>query len=420
MTTFFTAGPRSWTTERCLMAGALLQQIPAGAAMGSQLTKGVICIWLPAFPAWAVARSFNTKSPVAVVQGGSVVAASHHALQSGVRIGMSASRVADVSPRTEMHLRDATCEQAMWDYTLERLHMLTPFLESAERGVAYLRDAQIADLEALAVDLKVCAGTAARRRVARLAAARAAPGYVLNLPKKRVAGFLQHTSVDVFTVLGFDEDIAERLLLFGYPTLDRTATLSERHLKAQFGAAVGGELFAYLNPPRERPIGLFHPPRAAVATYVLEWDEDMRYETTLDAITARLVEDVHEQLKGWCCRRLTARLYDGKTEHAISRILPMASDKLPYLLRQVRALVRPELEGMGSLSTLSIELRSFSVGETQQGSLWRSRPTLEDAARKVEPRFPSACLRTVAVPHALLPEDAYRAEPFVVLNEDER
>ena len=380
----------------------------------------MICFCLPAFPAWAVARSLGTKSPVAVVQGGNVVSASHHALQSGVTIGMAADRVADVSPRTVVHLRDATCEQAMWDYTLERLHTLTPFLESAERGVAYLRDAQVADLEALSVDLKACAGTAPTRRVARLAAARAAPGYVLSLPKKRVAGFLKHTSVDVFTVLGFDEDIPERLKLFGYPTLDRTATLSGPHLKAQFGAAVGEELFAYLNPPRERSIGLFHPPKAAAATYVLEWDEDVRDEEKFDAVTARLVEEVHEKLKGWCCRRLVACLYDGKNEQVVSRILPKASDKLPYLLRQVRALIRPQLEGMGSLSTLRIELRSFSVGDTRQGSLWRSRPTLEDAARKVEPRFPGACMRTVAVPYALLPEDEYRCEPFVVLNEDER
>ena len=388
--------------------------------MDSALTHGMICFCLPAFPAWAVARSLSTKSPVAVVQGGKVVSASHHALQSGVRIGMAADRVADVSARTVVHLRDATGEQAMWDYTLERLHMLTPFLESAERGVAYLRNAHNDDLEALTVDLKACVGIAPTRRVARLAAARAAPGYVLSLPKKRVDGFFKHTSVDVLTVLGFDEELSERLQLFGYPTLDRTATLSERHLKAQFGAEAGGELSAYLNPPRERPIELYRPAKAAGATYILEWDEDMQYEKKFDAVTARLVEEAHEKLKGWCCRRLVARLYDGKREQAASRILPKASDKLPYLLRQVRALIRPELEGMGSLSSLRIELRSFSVGDTRQGSLWRSRPALEDAARKVEPRFPGACMRAVHVPHALLPEDEYRHEPFVVLDEDER
>ena len=391
-----------------------------GEEMDGALTKGMICFCLPAFPAWAVARSLSTKSPVAVVQGGKVVSASHHALQSGVRIGMAAGRVADVSARTSVHLRDATCEQAMWDYTLERLHTLTPFLETGERGVAYLRDGHRDDLEALAIDLKACVGIAPTRRVARLAAARAAPGYVLSLPKKRVAGFFKHTSVDVFAVLGLDNDIPERLQLFGYPTLDRAATLSERHLKAQFGAAVGKKLSAYLNPPRERPIGLYRPSKAAVTTYILEWDEDMQYEKKFDVVTARLVEEAHEKLKGWCCRRLVARLYDGKSEQVVSRILPKASDKLPYLLRQVRALIRPELEGMGSLSSLSIELRSFSVGDTRQGSLWRSRPALEDAARKVEPRFPGACMRAVHVPYALLPEDEYRHEPFVVLDEDER
>ena len=333
---------------------------------------------------------------------------------------MAAGRVADVSARTSVHLRDATCEQAMWDYTLERLHTLTPFLETGERGVAYLRDGHRDDLEALAIDLKACVGIAPTRRVARLAAARAAPGYVLSLPKKRVAGFFKHTSVDVFAVLGLDNDIPERLQLFGYPTLDRAATLSERHLKAQFGAAVGKKLSAYLNPPRERPIGLYRPSKAAVTTYILEWDEDMQYEKKFDVVTARLVEEAHEKLKGWCCRRLVARLYDGKSEQVVSRILPKASDKLPYLLRQVRALIRPELEGMGSLSSLSIELRSFSVGDTRQGSLWRSRPALEDAARKVEPRFPGACMRAVHVPYALLPEDEYRHEPFVVLDEAER
>jgi len=388
--------------------------------MDGALTHGMICFCLPAFPAWAVARSLNTKGPVAVVQGSKVVAASHHALQSGVRIGMAADRVADVSTRTAVHLRDATCEYAMWDYTLERLHTLTPFLESAERGVAYLRNAHGDDLEALSVDLKAGVGIAPNRRLARLAAARAAPGYVLSLPKKRVAGFFKHTSVDVFTVLGFDEDIPERLRLFGYTTLGHAATLSEGHLKAQFGAAIGGELSAYLNPSRERSMGLYRPPKAAGATYILEWDEDMLYEKKFDAVTARLVEEAHEKLKGWCCRRLVARLYDGRSEQVVTRILQKATDKLPYLLRQVRSLVRPELEGMGSLSTLQIELRSFSVGDTRQGSLWRSRPTLEDAARKVEPRFPGACMRTVPVPHALLPEDEYRVEPFVVLDEDER
>ena len=391
-----------------------------GEEMDGALTKGMICLCLPEFPAWAIARSVNTRAPVAVVQGGKVVSATRAALQSGVRIGMAAGRVADVSARTSVHLRDATCEQAMWDYTLERLHTLTPFLETGERGVAYLRDGHRDDLEALAIDLKACVGIAPTRRVARLAAARAAPGYVLSLPKKRVAGFFKHTSVDVFAVLGLDNDIPERLQLFGYPTLDRAATLSERHLKAQFGAAVGKKLSAYLNPPRERPIGLYRPSKAAVTTYILEWDEDMQYEKKFDAVTARLVEEAHEKLKGWCCRRLVARLYDGKSEQVVSRILPKASDKLPYLLRQVRALIRPELEGMGSLSSLSIELRSFSVGDTRQGSLWRSRPALEDVARKVEPRFPGACMRAVHVPYALLPEDEYRHEPFVVLDEDER
>ncbi|MDX1439084.1 MAG: hypothetical protein R3284_04190 [Rubricoccaceae bacterium] len=380
----------------------------------------IVCFWLQGFPSWAIGLSRGIKTPIAVVQSGRVISATSGALQGGVRMGMAADRVVDVSSRAKVFLRDTTCEQAMWDYTLERLHNLTPFLESVEPGLAYLCNVNKGDLSTLAAELGASVGFGPNRKIARLASARSSQGHVLTVSSRSLKGFLKHTSVEVFGALGFEAEVIERLQLFGYPTLGSAATLSEKHLTAQFGNTVGKELSSYLNPPPEKPIRLFRLPNAATATYCFEWDEDLLDETRFSAVTTRLVARSHTKLKGWSCRRIVVRLSDGKREHVATRVLPKATDKYPYLLRQAHALIRPLVERVTSFDTLRIEFRSFSVGESRQMGLWRSRPTLEDAARQIEVRFPGACVRTTQEPHALLQEDRFRYVPYVVLAEDER
>jgi nucleotidyltransferase/DNA polymerase involved in DNA repair len=387
------------------------------------MPSSIVCFHLPDFPAWAFTRSARAMRPVVVVASGRVVAVNRLARRDGVTAGMATDRALALSPDATICPRDAGLEAAVWEEVLHELHTLTPFLEDAGPGWAFLRIADAAGLSDLTARLGGQAGRIegqaggpdGTRMLARLAALRAAPGRALPVDPRHADAFLARFPVAALDGLGFAPDDLERLRLFGYPTLGAAAALSLRQLRAQFGRE-GERLHALLHPPEEAPIAAFRPPPSVTAATHL--DDPLREPGDLLPHLDRLVSKVATGLGPMHCRRITVRIETIRTEdrtsggHLASRVLPEATQSEQTLRTAARAQLLPLLSADSEVVSMAVELGGLGGAATRQGVLFGERPSVYLAVRSVHRRFPGAIKRAVLALHALFDEDASRYEPF--------
>lgn len=372
----------------------------------------VACIYIPQFPAWAMYRCARPERPVVVIHRGAVVAASPRAVKMGVVAGMAVGRATALVPGAQISVRDRALEAAAWEEALEGALDLTPYVESTEAGWAYVRDAAPSDLAALARRLGARVGIAPARSLARIAAVRAAPRYVLPVDSADVTAFLSQTSTDVLRHLGFEREVPERLPLLGLPTLQSVRGLTRRHLVAQFGEE-GAALYALLHPPAdEPPVSAFAPPPTLRSRTDL--DDDVREPGEILPLVHGLAREVAAALGPFLCRRMTVRLWTRGDERPRSagRVITDATQDAKQLERLAESLALNLLGEDTWVQGAAVELAGLTRGASEQAALWRARPSARMAARGVHRRFPGAIRRAMVVTDALFHEDAVRWEPF--------
>ena len=360
------------------------------------------CLYVPAFGAWALERVSDGSGPVVVLSGGGAVSWSRVAALREVRQGDRADRIARLCPGARIRVRDASVEWASWDGVVDALHRVTPFIAPSRPPWAWFRVDEPDPLPALAAELGVRIGVAGDRATARLAAVRSADRHVLRVTPDRRRAFLDRFDVDLLPEIGFPEEMAERLRLFGYPTLGSLAHLTHRHLRSQFGPD-GEALFDMVHPGPDVPVPLHVPPPAVE---VAEEPEQSVRDAELSAVAALLAGRASEALEGRRTQRIVLEVHpDGDVPRRASRLLPEPHGRADALrrftLRLLPEVVRPD----EAMSRVVLRLEALRRPEVSQADLFSVRRAVIGAVRRVHRRYPGSIRRAVLRPHALLPED---------------
>jgi len=369
------------------------------------------CLQIPDFPAWAFARDSAPFAPLIVVERERVVAATGGARRRGVEAGLPVERARTLAPAAEVRVRDGGLEEAVWEDVLSELNRHTPRLEPIRPGRAFL-SAPLPTLKAMAERFGAPIGVGPERATARLAAARTNPGHVLAIDEARRRPFLNRYDINRLPSLGFSEEIAERLRLFGYPTLGAITILSRRQLDAQF-AEEGAALYNLLHPAPESPIPMYQP--LPTLTAEVDFDLPCREPGELMPALEPLAEEVARELRQVAARRVSVVVeVRGGLPRRATRILFEAATEPRRVLSAARPLLMEVLDGGAEVERLAIELGALRPVTAGQGALFRERPSAYMAARGVHRRFPGAIKRAVVV-YAQFPEDRVQFEPFVDL-----
>jgi hypothetical protein len=373
------------------------------------------CLYISEFPAWALQRQQPEQRAVAVYHAGRIIARSRFLCQAGMLLGDPLDRARALFPEACFFDRDAPFEQAIWDGVLQRINEITPFLESLERGVAFFKPYDFSEARVLAGQLVVRVGLGPDKGIARIAAARSAPGSVLQVRDAAVARFLSRSSVAVLSELGFDENLPARLTLFGLTTLDKVRALTKRHLTVQFAAA-GSALFDMLHPASGAThVPAYVPP--ATITESFRFDSGVCDFVHLSHLLDSMVRRAALRLGRSVCTRIALRLQFA--ESCLPPAFGQRALKTPtadpgVVGRAANFLLCGALTTPGEVVLIEITLAGLESARHPQASLFFERPPLKAAIQHLAERFPGAIRRAVLMrPGAPFPEDSVRLVPFV-------
>jgi hypothetical protein len=202
-----------------------------------------------------MARHLKTSSPLFVSFNHRVISMNPPENDWGVNIGDTVDRARTLVPGARFCVWEPHMDFTMTESILRLLYKLTPRIMPVPnlngKGAWFLTaKAGLKDLEWIAAQLHARVGVSIERRTAMLASIRSDPGTVLAISGRDRVSFLKTTRVNVLgdlDMLQFDEDMIERLELFGFRSVWRVCQLHRRHLMVQFGEA-GRRLYDFLNP----------------------------------------------------------------------------------------------------------------------------------------------------------------------------
>lgn len=390
------------------------------------------CLHVPQFPAWALAfvrrgaepaAARAAEPPLAVHEGGRLLALSAEAERAGLEVGMRVGRAAALCPGAALLLRDRTAERQAWDVVLSAVHATTPFLESAGPPFVYARAGAV-ELEALARSLGASAACAASREVALLGALRAPRGTVRAVAPGDEAAFLSACPPSVLRQAPaprgrpFSETVVHGLILLGFNALGPARRLRKRHLTLAFGDE-GAALYALLHPKTQRPVPLYRPPPTLTAHHTLE--PPVCEPAELLPLVRLLTREAAGKLGGRLCGRVGLDLaYAGATggpspaSLPALRLLPVASGREDTLCRFAERLAAERLDalrrraGRVEVDGVTVTLAGLCAAQVRQGTLFDEKERDVDAAvRLVHRRYPGAILRVLLRPGAHFHEDEH-------------
>lgn len=322
-------------------------------------------------------------------------------------------RAASLAPRAVVVARDAGLEALVWERVLHRLHGLTPFLSDGGPGWALVRDADDDALREVLRSLRAKAGRAYRQRLARLAAVRAAAGYLVEIPLRGTSRFLRGCPVHTLERVGIPTAVVDRLSEFGYRSLGAVASLTRRQLTAQFG--VDGEaVFDWVHPPRrESGIGLFQPPPQVEVTS--QFDEPVVQRIFVQELLKQVLvpRAVAQLATSTCARHVSVRLETATGPMEGRRILSRASRNVSELGTAVAAVLAGFYTAPREIQEVRLVLGGLGPVAVTQRDLFDRRGPVLAAATAVERKFPARLRRFRHIAAALFPEEQVVDEPFI-------
>ena len=310
-------------------------------------------LWVPLFPLAARLRSEPDLAPeaLALAEGSGaaarLVAASRAARRAGLRAGMTLPQARALLPNLLVRPRDAECERAAQEALLEAAETVSPRIEDAGQGLAYLDlsglERRFAGAEpelelgrelvaaAARVGLPARAGIASSKLAARLAARLPASPTVVAAGDE--AAFLAPLSL---ARLDPEPELHATLTRWGVRTIGELARLPADELASRLGEA-GQRLHALARGLEPQPLLPRQPPPDFREGLELEWPlvalEPFLFvaRPALERLTERL------ERRGLGCARLLVALQlepAGTCERAIQ--LPAPTRDTKTLLHLVR------------------------------------------------------------------------------------
>lgn len=370
----------------------------------------IACFRLPQYPAWAREESVVPRgTPIIVHEHGRVVAGSIPLLHAqGISIGERVERARVLAPHARFHLRDEALEAAHWENVLSLLTDTSPYLLSVRPGWALIGVVLRERIILLARSLRAALGIAPRRLAAMIASLEASPSETVEVDQRDVASFIARSPVHHLVDLDIDQEIVERLRLFGLVSLGDVAGLTRRHLAAQFGTE-GKELFDLLLQKEEKPIPVFIPP--PVVTARQEINPPSVEPGDLTPALRELLKVAAKELDPLLAHRVTLRL-DGpypESPRVARRILKAPTSQSRMIAAAAEALLRSLLRRDLPTAAMTLELGGLSQPMVIQGDLFRERLDLLETVRFLQARFPGILYRVALVDRdAVLAEESYR------------
>jgi nucleotidyltransferase/DNA polymerase involved in DNA repair len=365
------------------------------------------CVWVPHFPVAVERRNRVALNRRPVIIGetmerrSTVLDCSTEAEAQGVRVGMPLRPALSLCSSASFLPPDLPRYGDGFDQILRALENVSPLLESAALGCAFVgldglnghyRDEMaLGDALAQAVrrasDLMPSVGLAEGKFTARMAAVVTAAGEVCLVPKGQERRFL--APIDV-SLLPCSADTLRHLELFGLRTIGELASLPLGAVQAQFGSEGRRiwELAQGIDREPLRPLRWEESIREHLAFYAPLISREALVTAGRQLLTRLLGQPA---MRGRAARRMTLRapLSDGRSwERAIVfREATADQEQMLYVLRsavEIAPLTAP-------IEELSIELSGFAGETCKQESFFsgdrRRQPQVAEAVRQLKARY---------------------------------
>jgi len=368
------------------------------------------CLTIQYFPAWAISliRRHDAVRPLIVQEDGHIVALNTAAEALGLDTGMTAARAAALCPDAMVYVRDSVAEFSAWEYVLERMNRITPFMESESPRLWFHTTPD--EIRALTLYLGASVGFSTYRSTAWMASLRANRGGMLTVPEGEVNSFMDTFPTALLARAGFSDSCIEGLELLGCASVGLARNLNKRHLNLAYGKE-GDVLFDILHPTDTSAVSLFRPApfiRKRFTLYV-----PCYHPSEAMPIVHRLAKKAHADLKSNIVGQIRIVLYlEGSPPMRSARLLTHPTARLDAITRFAERLatgmfaVLRQKRGRVGIERIDLELAGLLTGEMIQTSLFGERlRKLTAAVSKVHRRFPRALKRGVARPGAHFHED---------------
>lgn len=362
----------------------------------------VACVYIPRFPLRVeqLRSPHLTGVPVALASDQQrIVWASSEAEGAGVAPSMPVRQAVAVCHNLTVLPHDSAAYRAAWDDILQRLYTVSPRIESAAEGLAYvdvrglpaLRHGPRAMLDALEGVLSprwaAQLGMAANKFVAYVAARRAEPGSPRWVEPREAPSFLAFQPLEWLPV---PPEMHRRWRLLGLKTMGQLARLPRGAVQAQFGRE-GGRAWALCRGEDDEPLRPHRWPEI-----VAERVSFPQPATTRDALIVaceQLVAAVwkRRERRERAVRQVRLRLVfeKGSSWEQTVTLKPATHDprRLSFCLRSV--LQRHSFPG--AAEEMVLEVLAFSDFPGLQGNLFgaggEARARLAEAVRELKARY---------------------------------
>ena len=370
------------------------------------------CLTIKHFPAWAISliRRHDAVRPLIVQEDEHIVALNTAAEALGLETGMTAARATVLCPSAKLYVRDSVAEFSAWEYVLERMNRITPFMESDSPRLWF--KATPDEIRALTLYLGASVGFSTYRSTAWMASLQANQGGILTVPEGEVNSFMDTFPTELLARAGFSDSCIEGLELLGCFSAGLARNLNKRHLTLAY-AKEGDVLFDILHPTDASPVPLFRPApfiRKRFTLYV-----PCYHPSEAMPIVHRLAEKAHADLKSKSniVGQIRIVLYlEGCPSMRSTRLLTHPTARLDAITRFAERLATGMFAGLRQkrgrvgIERIELELAGLLTGEMIQTNLFGERlRKLTAAVSKVHRRFPRALKRGVVRPGAHFHED---------------
>lgn len=378
--------------------------------------SSLCAIIFPHYPALAARLALRSGSErhdlIAIERHGSIIASTPEARAMGIGCGMTVTRVRALQPSVLILQRDAAMEQAVWETILARVHETTPLMVSPRLGLIHCGMDRPAQVRGILHDTYGQGGRAMTQTLALLAAAIAEPGRTMTVPRDGTAQFLAAWKTSNLRVLGYSDELVERLRLFGLSTMAHVQHLTRRHLHAQFGAE-GHALHDLLHSVSDRTeLSDYNPPPVIVT--LRRFDDAEREPAALLPVMTMLVGEAWTELAGRHATTVEVQMLD-RADNVIARSSRILVGKVQWsttlLMTAAKTLLQDLLDIDRWCSGLRLKLMGLLQPPVMQATMFRPRPCIGDVIPLVLRRYPHGLRRIVRVD-----ADAYLPEQAVLLS----
>jgi hypothetical protein len=375
------------------------------------------CLTIKQYPAWALSlvKRCDPLRPLIVQEDGHIIALNRHATKAGLETGMTAARARSLCPGAILLVRDAVSEYCAWEYVVEHLHRITPFLESAQ-PVAWFAASED-EVRETAGRLRACVGFAPYGSTAHLASVWSNPGQTTVVRESQVEAFLDAFPSRLLVDAGYSESLAEGLELLGCSELGPARRLNKRQIGLAFGKE-GEALHAVLHPSVTKRTGIFHPAPTVRRHFELEAPCSQAGDLLpiVSQLTEKAAAAMNDQFAGQV--RIVLHL-EGREPFHGSRVLPHPTSRADTLGRfslrlggEMLGTLHQEAGSTGSraidIDRIDLILASLMTGDFVQVSLFGEKLRLvTGAVGDVHRNYPNAIKRGVVRAGAHFHEDRF-------------